>query len=101
VSAIRKSAKGEQCLVRIPGVCNHNPETTVLAHYRLAGFCGTGMKPPDWMGAYSCSACHDVIDHRKDPSQWLDAAEISSYHLEGILRTQARLIEKGLLRVKA
>ncbi|EIC2853121.1 DUF1364 domain-containing protein, partial [Escherichia coli] len=34
---LRKAAKGQMCTVRIPGYCNHNPETSVLAHYRLAG----------------------------------------------------------------
>ncbi|ECK2143415.1 DUF1364 domain-containing protein, partial [Salmonella enterica subsp. enterica serovar Enteritidis] len=29
---LRKAARGRECQVRIPGYCNHNPETTVLAH---------------------------------------------------------------------
>ncbi|WP_157795538.1 nuclease domain-containing protein, partial [Escherichia coli] len=33
---LRKAAKGQICQIRIPGYCNHNPETSVLAHYRLA-----------------------------------------------------------------
>ncbi|EAZ5843291.1 DUF1364 domain-containing protein, partial [Salmonella enterica] len=37
---LRKAAKDRMCTVRIPGYCNHNPETSVLAHYRLAGTCG-------------------------------------------------------------
>ena len=32
---LRKEAKGRGCMVRIPGVCNHNSETVVLAHVRL------------------------------------------------------------------
>jgi len=43
-------------MVRIPEVCNHNSETTVLAHYRLAGVSGIGMKSPDILGAWACSA---------------------------------------------
>lgn len=39
-----KAARSRACTVRIPGVCNHNPETSVLAHYRLAGTCGTAIK---------------------------------------------------------
>ena len=42
----RKLAKGKPCLVRLPG-CNGNRETTILAHYRLSGYCGVGMKPDD------------------------------------------------------
>ncbi len=26
---LRKAAKGQMCTVRIPGYCNHNPETSV------------------------------------------------------------------------
>ncbi|HBB1356564.1 nuclease domain-containing protein, partial [Escherichia coli] len=40
---LRKEARNRECQVRIYGVCNGNPETTVLAHYRMAGICGTGM----------------------------------------------------------
>ncbi len=32
---LRKEARGRECQVRIYGVCNGNPETTVLAHYRI------------------------------------------------------------------
>lgn len=34
---LRKEARGRECQVRLVGVCNHNPETVVLAHYRMAG----------------------------------------------------------------
>ncbi|EHP0911263.1 DUF1364 family protein, partial [Escherichia coli] len=40
---LRKAARGRECQVRIPGVCNGNSETSVLAHIRLAGLCGTGI----------------------------------------------------------
>lgn len=74
-------------MVRIPGVCNFNPETTVLAHYRLAGYCGGSMKPDDDMGAWACSACHDVIDARvRLPAEWSRDA-IDLMHAEGVMRT--------------
>ena len=47
---LRKEARGRECQVRIYGVCNGKPETTVLAHYRMSGICGTGMKPDDLSG---------------------------------------------------
>lgn len=31
MSKLRESARGQDCLVRLPGVCNRNPETVVLA----------------------------------------------------------------------
>ncbi|HBE6753888.1 TPA: DUF1364 domain-containing protein, partial [Escherichia coli] len=61
---LRKAARGQMCQVRIPGYCNHNPETSVLAHYRLAGTCGTAIKPHDMQAAIACSSCHDLIDGR-------------------------------------
>jgi hypothetical protein len=48
---LRKAARGRQCQVRLAGVCNHDESTVVLAHYRLAGLSGMGMKSPDPIGA--------------------------------------------------
>lgn len=94
MSKIRKSAKGENCTVRLVGICNRNPETTVFAHYRLPGYCGTGIKPPDFMGAYACSACHDEADRR---TRHLEADFVRTAFAEGVMRTLVRLAEKGLL----
>lgn len=96
MSKITESARGEQCTVRLPGICNRNPETVVLAHYRLPGHCGTGVKPPDFMGAYACSACHDEADRR---TRHLEADFVQAAFAEGVMRTLVRLAEKGLLKV--
>ncbi|EAN3316110.1 DUF1364 domain-containing protein [Escherichia coli] len=92
---LRKEAHGRECQVRIYGVCNGNPETTVLAHYRMAGICGTGMKPDDLIGAWACSACHDEIDRR---THNLDNKDARLYHLEGVIRTQAILLKEGKIK---
>jgi hypothetical protein len=97
MSKIRKSAKGENCTVRLVGICNRNPETVVLAHYRLPGYCGTGIKPPDFMGAYACSACHDEADRR---TRHLEADFVQTAFAEGVMRTLVLLHEKGLVRVR-
>ncbi|WP_233115608.1 DUF1364 domain-containing protein [Aggregatibacter actinomycetemcomitans] len=91
----RKEAKGRDCQVRLIGVCNHNPETTVLAHIRAAGITGSGQKAPDILGAWSCSSCHDAIDLRTKKSYSKD--ELLLAHLEGVMRTQAILISEGKL----
>ena len=88
---LRKLAKGQPCMIRVPGVCNRNSETTVLAHYRMAGTCGTGMKPPDMLGAWACSACHDAVDGRVR-STW-SRCELRLMHAEGVFRTWAALEE--------
>ena len=88
---LRKLAKGQPCMIRVAGICNRNPETTVLAHYRLAGTCGTGIKPHDQLGAWACSACHDAVDGRVR-STW-SRCELRLMHAEGVFRTWAALEE--------
>jgi len=98
-SKIRKSARGQDCQVRIPHVCNFNPETTVLAHLNGGGM---GMKNPDYQGAYCCSDCHDAIDFRRNLIKefgWMES-DIKLMHFEGVMRTQKLLIEQGLIVVK-
>jgi len=94
-SKLTKAARDRECQVRIPGVCNGNPETTVLAHYRMAGTCGVGIKPNDLQGAWACSACHDAVDSRSRTAFSYD--ELRFMHLEGVVRTQAQLINEGVL----
>lgn len=92
---LRKEARGRECQVRIFGVCNGNPETTVLAHYRMAGLCGTGIKPNDLMGAWACSSCHDEVDRR---THVINNHDAKIHHLEGVMRTQAELLKEGKVK---
>lgn len=69
---LRKLAKGQTCQARFVGpnsepICNHNPETTVLAHVRRGGVAGVRQKPPDLCGFWACSDCHDAQEGRKGP----------------------------------
>ena len=85
MSNLRQSARGMPCMIRVPGICNGNSDTTVLAHYRLSGYCGIGIKPPDEMAAWACSACHDAVDFRiKTP---FTRDELRLMHAEGVMRT--------------
>lgn len=92
---LRKEAKGRECQVRLSGICNGNPETTVLAHYRLAGTCGVGIKPNDLQAAWACSSCHDEIDRR---TRMLEHDFVRLAHAEGMMRTQAILIKEGKIK---
>lgn len=94
---LRTYAHGKPCMVRLPGVCNGNPETTVLAHIRLAGLTGVGMKAPDALGAWCCSSCHDAVDRRAHTE--LDRDYVRLAHYEGMLRTQAALLNDEVLAV--
>lgn len=95
---LRNLARGRDCMVRLPGICNGNPETVVLAHYRLAGTCGVGMKPRDWQGAWCCSACHDEVDRR---TRRLEAEFVRACFAEGVMRTQNALADEGYELEKA
>lgn len=94
MSKLTKAARGRDCQVRLMGICNGNAETTVLAHYRMAGLCGTGIKPPDLLGAWCCSSCHDEIDRRTRITD-LETAKFA--HAEGVMRTQAILLREGVI----
>ena len=67
----------------------------MLAHYRMAGLSGVGMKPDDALGAWSCSSCHDAIDRRSHMELERDYVRLA--HLEGVMRTLAVLRSEKLL----
>jgi hypothetical protein len=91
MSKIRKAAKGAECQIRIPGVCNYNPETTVLAHLNGAGM---ALKANDIHGAFACSDCHNEVDRR---TRHIDMEAARLAHLEGVIRTQKVLLRIGLI----
>lgn len=69
-------------------VCNYDSSTTVLAHYRAVGVSGLGLKSPDLLASWACSACHEYVDTHRDTDAKYD-------HLQGVIRTQAELIRRG------
>lgn len=92
--AVRDSARGEDCSLRIPGVCNFDPETTILAHVPC-GMRGTSIKGPDIIGVYACSACHDLLDDR------VRGEAINGWDvIRALAETQVKLVQKGLVTVK-
>lgn len=96
MSKLRNMARGQPCQVRLPG-CNGGGDYTVLAHYRIAGYNGVGMKPPDILGAWACSKCHDLADFRAFLPNYT-RAEIRLAHCEGVLRTVAELQKLGAVK---
>lgn len=88
---LRKAARGRPCQLRIPGVCNRSPDTTVLAHIRRGGVAGVGQKPPDIVAVWACSACHDQLDRR--PHEVPDG-----YVLEALCRQLAYYAREGIVR---
>ena len=92
-NAIRKSAWGETCSLRIPSVCNGNDETVVFAH--LPGNKGISTKNHDLFGVYACSHCHDWLDGRSNYA----VMDYYSELLRALQETQLKLYEKGILEV--
>lgn len=90
---LRALARGKPCMIRVPGVCNHNPDTTVLCHLRMAGVTGMSLKANDLLATWGCSDCHRYCDtHGIDGRTAL---------LEGMARTQAHLLARGYIQVDA
>ena len=82
---LRKLAKGKPCQVRLQG-CDGGGETTVLAHVRIVGISGMGIKAPDILGAWACASCHRLADSYK-------IYELD--FLRGVCRTINELIKLG------
>ena len=90
---LRKLAKGMDCLIRLPGVCNRDSATTVLCHFRMAGLSGYAVKPHDIFAAWGCSSCHAYVDSHHDALTQLAFAQ-------AVFRTQQKLIDMGELDVE-
>jgi hypothetical protein len=98
VTDLRKLARGQPCLVRIPGVCDGGGETTVLAHLRIRGNAGIGQKPVDMpFGAFCCFACHEVCDGRRKPPEGMTRTDVQFAHALGCLFTVRELDKLGEL----
>lgn len=85
MSDLRTFARGKPCMVRLAGICNFNPETTVLAHIRRANVAGMGQKPSNFAAVWACSSCHDAIDGRTEYRLPMTLAELTRLELEALL----------------
>src|SRR5574341_2078310 len=99
MSKIRESANGMPCQIRLVGICNHDPQTTVWMHANgSAAGKGIGMKSHDLLGAYGCSACHDIYDRRALlPAAYTREMVELAFH-EGHQRSLLILIEREIGR---
>ncbi len=76
------------CMIRAPGVCNFDPATVVLCHYRIGGYDGMGLKPSDDLAAWGCSACHALVDGRTERPSYMTRNDVRLAFAEGVFRTQ-------------
>ena len=88
---LRSEAAWRACQVRATG-CTGGP--CVLAHVRMNGISGLGIKAPDALGAWACDNCHKLYDVHGS----IDRIEIENDFLKGVIRTQNLLIKEGKLK---
>jgi len=97
-SKITRSARGEQCTIRLPGICNYDPSTVVWAHSnRSADGKGIGYKASDEAGAYACYACHCVYDRQRPRPKGMTLEYVESKFTLAMEESKQILIGKGLL----
>lgn len=109
----RELARGRPCYMHLAGVCNGNPDTTVLCHRRVYGIAGKSQKPPDTCAFPGCSSCHDVYDGRvksdfdrdfleaeadRAMCQWLKDVDLMGYRLVKVEPKRAKPASKILPR---
>ena len=96
---ITESARGQHCALRLPGICNHNPATTVWAHLPGIGKSARS-KVSDLHGAYACFNCHSAIDTHSYEKRGLSGAIALDAMLRGLAESQALLVQDGIIKVK-
>lgn len=94
---LRNSARGQECTLRLPGICCGDPATTVLAHLPFGGR-GISRKAGDTHAVYSCAACHDHLDGRTKAR--ISREELYECCLRGLAETHQRMVDEGLISVR-
>ena len=98
MTPIRRAARGQDCTLQLPGICNCDPETTALCHSNeLTSGKGMGLKAPDTEAAFGCSACHDVLDGRRPRPHWMTYEMLLGAFERAKLKTHAILRNMGLI----
>jgi len=98
MTPIRRAARGQDCTLQLPGICNHACDTTVLCHSNfLKDGKGMGLKAPDTAAAFGCSCCHDVLDGRRPRPAEMTAGDVEAAFYAGVARTHRILRQLGLL----
>lgn len=99
-SKILRSAKGQTCTARFPGICSSDPDTTVFAHLNGHAFGkGAGIKAHDILGFHACDRCHAYYDVGHGTRPVLSNDELLRCVLEAVCETWVRLIVAGIVIV--
>lgn len=96
--AIRNSARGEECTVRIIGACSHDPDKTIWSHAPLqAAGKGRSMKAIELAGAFCCTSCDAVVDGQAPLPAGATRESVLLDWFMGHMRSLVRLAQKGVL----
>jgi hypothetical protein len=87
---LRNSARGQPCMFQIPGICNGDSSTTVLAHLP-SEIKGLASKSDDFHAAFACSNCHEVFDNHR-----LSREESLFFSMRALQRTMRNWVDRGL-----
>lgn len=98
MSRITESARDEECQIRLIGVCNFDPATSVWCHAAGCDIKGIGQKTHDLLGAIGCSACHDVLDRRRKPPLGMMRDDVELSFWRGHARSILILKRKGIIQ---
>lgn len=95
--SIRDSARGEDCLVRLPG-CPQDRAMTIWSHNRhqRAGK-GGAIKAIDLNGAYCCTFCDAIYDSQAPLPAGTTRAEVELAWFMAHAESLVRLAAKGLV----
>lgn len=88
MSNLKALWKGQMCQIRVDGCTGKAIE---LAHLRMPGVTGTGLKSKDWLGAWACRSCHNKTESNPN---------MREAFFEGMARTQDQLMKQGLIEIK-
>jgi hypothetical protein len=92
------AARGQECQVRIPKLCNRDPNTVIAAHSNKGRHGkGTSLKAHDIFVTWCCSSCHDALDGRVQTD--LTPAEIQDFWQWGFERTLVEAITQGIIKI--
>ena len=88
-------ARGQPCMMCVPGVCRGDPATTVAAHSNQDRHGkGRSLKAHDCFHAWACYECHTWLDQGRAPREEKQAA-----FQAGMERTILAWFTLGLVRV--
>ena len=97
IPKLLSAANGQECMVKIPDICNGDTATTVAAHSRLGRHGhGMGRKADDIFTAWACSACHDALDGRTKTIY--DRDTLDYFWSRGFERTLTELLRQGIIK---